>query len=333
MHKILAMVLMMGLIMCACAQAELMPVAEDMLIAVDMPLATAVPVPTAVPQPAVRPAENYVAHSYSFEDEMFFADDVHIEKEYKEWENILLLGGDSRSTDAYERTDSMIIISINRDESLVKMTSIMRDTWVKIPGRKKNKINAANVFGGPELAVKTVNQNFGTDIEDYVIVNMSDMATIINLMGGIDIEITDSEKDQINSNDNGGVQIDSAGMVHLNGEQAVTYSRIRYIDSDYKRVMRQQHVLLAMADKAQNMEVEELTAIAADVKDIVISSLDKGELEDLAMAFMVMDVADVEQFRIPADNTFESGTFDGVWCIRPNLEKNQALLREFIYGE
>ena len=327
MRKILVLVLAWMLMMGACTQAELMPVAEDMLIAVDMPLATAVPMPTA------RPAENYVAHSYDLGDDMLVIDDVRIEKEHKEWENILLLGGDSRSKDAYERTDSMIIISINREESLVKMTSIMRDTWVNIPGHNHNKINAANVFGGPELAVQTVNQNFGTDIEDYVIVNMSDMATIIDLMDGIDLEISDAEKNEINSGDNGGAYLSSAGMVHLNGKQAVTFSRIRYIDSDYKRVMRQQRILLAMADKAQNMEVDELTDIAGDVKDIVLSSLDKGELEDLAMAFMVMEIADVEQFRVPADNTFESGTFDGVWSIRPNLEKNQALLREFIYGE
>ena len=327
MYKILALVLTLIIALGTCAYAELMPVAEDMLIAIDAPLATAVPLPTA------RPVENYIAHSYDFGDEMLAADDSHIEKEYKEWENILLLGGDSRSTDAYERTDSIIILSINREESLVKMTSVMRDTWVKIPGRKYNKINAANVFGGPELTVQTVNQCFGTDIEDYVIINMGDMATIIDLMGGIDLEISEAEMKEINSGDNGGVQLGSAGMVHLNGKQVVTFTRIRYIDSDYKRVMRQQRVLLSMAEKAQNMDVDELSDIAADVNNILVSSMDKGELEDLAMAFMVMEVEDVEQFRVPADGTFESGTYDGVWSIRPNLEKNKVLLREFIYGE
>jgi anionic cell wall polymer biosynthesis LytR-Cps2A-Psr (LCP) family protein len=151
-------------------------------------------------------------------------------------------------------------------------------------------------------------------------------------MGGIDLEISDAEKNEINNGDNGGVILNNAGLVHLNGAQAVTFSRIRYIDSDYKRVMRQQRILLAMADKAQNMEVDELTDIAADVKDIVLSSMDKGELEDLATAFMVMEIEDVEQFRIPADNTFESGTFDGVWSIRPDLEENAKILPSYIYG-
>ena len=93
---------------------------------------------------------------------------VFAEESEGEWWNILLMGGDSRSTNDYGRTDTMMILSVNLEENLVKMTSIMRDTWVSIPGHSSNKINAANVFGGPELAVQAVNDNFGTDIEDYI---------------------------------------------------------------------------------------------------------------------------------------------------------------------
>lgn len=318
MKKMLALALAMLVSLCAFASAEPMPVAVDMLTAVDIPIATAVPLTTVAP-------DAFEAVALSETDSPSDAQG--------EWQNILLMGGDSRSTDAYERTDSMIIISFNREESLLKMTSIMRDTWVHIPGHGNNKINAANVFGGPELAVRTVNENFGTDIEDYVIVNMDDMENIVNLLGGVDLEITESERNQINEHENGGAYLSNAGMVHLNGAQAVTYSRIRYIDSDYQRVMRQQRVLLAIADKAQNMDVDELSAVAADVYENVLSSLTQDELEDLATAFMVMEVDEVEQFRVPADNTFESGTYNGVWCIRPNFDKNRAKLHAFIYGE
>ena len=108
------------------------------------------------------------------------------------WWNILLLGGDSRSTDSYDRTDSMIILSVNRKTGEIKMTSIMRDTWVSIPGHKgMAKINAANVYGGPERAVQTVNSSFGTDIEDYVLINMAGMIKVIDAMGGIDLEVTE----------------------------------------------------------------------------------------------------------------------------------------------
>lgn len=263
-----------------------------------------------------------------------------------EWENILLMGGDAREMDAYERTDSMIILSINRDEARVKMTSIMRDTWVPIPGHGSEKINAANVYGGPELAVKTVNENFGTDIQDYVIINMEDMLEIVDLLGGVEIEITEEECWQINRNvesyidevesagDYAGERmLEGSGLVHMNGLQAVGYSRIRKIDSDYNRVMRQQKVLIALAQKAQDMEIDELTAVADDIYKIIKTSLDEEAVKSFATAFMVMEPSEVEQYRLPADGTFESGMYDDIWMIRPNFEKNRAKLHEFIYGE
>ena len=258
------------------------------------------------------------------------------------WQNILLLGGDARNMEQYDRSDTMIILSINRDEGLVKMTSIMRDTWVSYPGRKSpGKINAATVYGGPKLAVATVNNAFGTDIKDYVIINMEDLVTIIDLLGGIDIEITEEERGQINTyaasytgtTYQGATSISEAGMVHLNGLLAMSYCRIRYIDSDYERVKRQQKVLLAMADKAQNMEIYELSEVSDEIASVIQTSLDDEQLEDLVMAFMIMDVEDVDQFRIPVDGTFRSGMYKGVWLIAPNYDQNKKLLHDFIYGE
>lgn len=262
------------------------------------------------------------------------------------WENILLLGGDARQMDNYDRTDTMIILSINRDEALVKMTSIMRDTWVHIDGHGNAKINAANVYGGPELAIKTVNECFGTDIEDYVLINMEDLVEIIDMLGGVEIEVSESERKQINeyvelyfkevkgaSDYDGQTSLSETGLVELNGLLAMSYCRDRYTDSDYGRVMRQQEVLLAMADKAQNLEVDELTEVAGDIYSIIDTSMDEEEIKSLATAFMVMEVDQVEQFRVPADGTFDSGTFSGTWMIKPNLEENQKLLKEFIYGE
>ena len=241
------------------------------------------------------------------------------------WQNILLLGGDSRGNSGYDRSDSMIIISINRDEARVKMTSILRDTWVNFPGYSNpGKINAATVYGGPKLAVATVNDVFDMDIEDYVIINMNQLTKIVDLLGGVEVEITSAEAVKLGL---------PAGVVHMDGEVALAYCRIRSIDSDADRVLRQQNMLIAMADKAQNMEVQELSALVNDIADIVKTSLDDQEMEDLAMAFMVMEPDEVEQFRIPADGTFRSGLYDGVWMITPNFELNIELLHEFIYED
>lgn len=261
------------------------------------------------------------------------------------WQNILLMGGDSRDMNAYGLTDSMMILSINRDEALVKMTSIMRDTWVSIPGHGNQKINAAQNYGGPELAVQTVNENFGTDIEDYVLVNMEDLAQIVDLMGGVVVDVSANERkianEYIKEYDHwtnadaytGERQITETGVIRLNGLQAMGYCRDRYTGSDFDRVMRQQEVLLSLATEAQEMEVEDLLNVAGQIADIVNTSLEKEELEDLATAFMVMEVEDVQQYRIPADGAFQSGTFSGTWMIKPDLAKNQQLLHQFIYGE
>lgn len=243
----------------------------------------------------------------------------------EEWKNILLLGGDSRGSETYERSDAMIILSINRQESLVKLTSIMRDTWVNFPGMNvSNKINAASVYGGPELSMATVNACFGTDIEDYVIINMQNMVHIVDLLGGIDLELSGQEAANVGTN---------SGLVHLDGAQTLAYCRIRKIDSDYRRVMRQQKALLALARRAQEMEVNELTDCCEEISDIILTNMDDDELKDLMMALLVMDVEEVEQYRIPADGTFDSGMFGGTWMIRPNFDENASLLREFIYGK
>lgn len=261
------------------------------------------------------------------------------------WQNILLMGGDSRDMNDYRLTDSMMILSVNRVLGQVKLTSIMRDTWVHIPGKGNQKINAANSYGGPELAVQTVNENFGTDIEDYVLVNMEDLMQIVDLLGGVVVDVSEHERkvanqyiDEYPSFSNaagytGDTHITETGMIRLNGLQAMGYCRDRYTGSDFDRVMRQQEVLLSLANEAQEMEVDALMDVAGQIADIVNTNMDKEEMKDLATAFMVMEVEDVEQYRIPADGAYTSGTFSGTWMIKADLAKNQQLLHQFIYGE
>lgn len=261
------------------------------------------------------------------------------------WKNILLLGGDARDMNNFDRTDTMMIVSFNREDLLVKLTSIMRDTWAHIPGHGNQKINAANLFGGPELAVKTVNENFGMDIENYILINMEDMVQIVDVMGGVTVDVSENERKVTNdymsqylretagSSYDGDTYLEETGLVHLNGFMAMGYCRDRYTGSDFDRVMRQQEVMLAMARNAQEMEVDALMDAASQIADIVNTNMDKEELKSLATAFMVMEVEDVQQYRIPADGAFKSGTFDGTWMIKADFAKNQELLKQFIYGE
>ena len=226
----------------------------------------------------------------------------------------------------------------------MKLTSIMRDSWVELPGKGfSQKINAANVFGGPELAMETVNKYFGTDIEDYVLINMTGLIEIIDLVGGVDLEVSASERKWTNkyaqsylnatAGYSGETSLNSSGNVHLNGLLAMSYARDRYTDSDFGRVMRQQKVLLALAESAQNSDVDELLESAQEISDHMQTNMTNEELKEVAMVGMTVDTADVGQYRVPADGTYDSGTFSGVWMIRPNYERNAQLLHEFIYGE
>lgn len=260
------------------------------------------------------------------------------------WTNILLLGGDSRQTSSYENTDTMMILSLNSEDRCIKLTSIMRDTWVELPGRKEpGKINSANTLGGPKYAVRTVNKNFSTNIENYILVNMADLVAIIDLVGGIDIEVTESELEQINAyaqdyinniqQYDGQTVLEEAGYVHLNGLLATAYTRDRYTDSDFGRVMRQQKVIMALSDQIQNMELDELMAVVSDIYGHIKTNMNDDTLDALVQTVMLCDVEDIPRFRIPADGTYKSETRKGVWAIYPSYKKNAALLYDFIYKE
>jgi LCP family protein required for cell wall assembly len=261
-----------------------------------------------------------------------------------DWWNILLMGGDSRNKTAYDRTDSMIILSINVKENKAKMTSIMRDTWVSFPGANgQGKINAANVYGGPETAMETVNENFGTDIKDYVLVNMAGLVDIVDLVGGIDIPVTQDEKKWANyyAEDfirnfgayNGETALRETGdSVHLNGLLAMSYCRNRYSGTDYARTQRQRTVLLAVLEKLKQGNAAQFMSVVGSAIESVETNLNYANILELANFGVNLDTSTIEQNRVPADGTFESGMKDGTWSIRPDYDKNKALLHEFIYG-
>ena len=259
-----------------------------------------------------------------------------------EWQNILFMGGDSRSTEEYERTDCMMIVSINEAEGEIKLTSIMRDTWVKIYGHGEGKINSANSAGGPTLVMRTVNEYFGMNISDYVIVGMSALADIIDEIGGVELTITEAEMNQINTQltfDAAEFELNNADPLEvygesivLNGNQALAYARIRNIDSDYVRTERQRNVLIAIAKELQNEDIVTILSVVGTLMGYVDTNLAFSEVAELAGIGLQVDLGGLEQMRLPADGTYTSDTVDGVWSIRPNFEKNAALLYDFIYG-
>ena len=270
-------------------------------------------------------------------DTMYTIDDFAVTEGLPDnWVNILLLGTDVKYTNAYGRSDSMIVLSVNLAERKAKLTSFMRDIWVSMNGRTKTgKLNSACALGGPALTMSTINQYFGLNLQYYALVNLSSMAEVIDILGGLDLNVTEAERDALNkglfnlSSMSGMEKLEEYGSgVHLNGNQATAYARIRKIDSDYKRTQRQRYVLTEIAKRLQKESAGTIVGVVMKLLENVETNMNMTQLMTIAYAGMQMNMDEIEQFRIPADNTFKSGTFDGVWCIRPDFNTNKMLLND-----
>lgn len=257
-----------------------------------------------------------------------------------DWRSILILGNDTRNFPKFERSDVMIIVSINEEAGKVKLTSIMRDTDVSYANGGSGKINGAMAKGGPENAVATVNKNFGMDISEYVVVDFHQMINLVNIIGGVDIELTNKERVFINTftskfgHFSETPDIKEAGMTHLVGWQALNYSRDRKSTpaGDFDRVARQRKMLIALLKELQEKPVEEVLELADKMMYQLSTNMTKEQLLELGKFALTLDINNIYEFRLPADGTFDAGTFGGVYKIKPNLEKNSRLLQEFISG-
>ena len=278
-------------------------------------------------------------------DEMYTINDFAVTEGLPDnWVNILLLGTDNKysqyKTGKYGLSDSMIVMSINLATKQAKLTSFMRDILVEVHGLEKAvKLNAACLHGGPALTMRTINEQFGMNIQYYALVNLSHMAEIIDLLGGLDLDVTEAEMNALNkglfnlSPLSGMEKLDEYGSgVHLNGNQATAFARIRKIDNDYKRTERQRYVLTMIAKRLQQEDPGTIVGVVMKLLECVETNMNFTQLMTIAGVGLEMDMDAVQQLRIPADGTFKSGTFDGVWCIKADIKDNKKKLHEFIYS-
>ena len=263
--------------------------------------------------------------------------------------NIALFGVDSRSRDALNRkealsgrSDTVIVLSINTDNGNIKLTSLLRDSWVYIDGGKKfngfNKLNAAYSYGGPELAIKTINTQFGLNITDYVALNLLQLQEVIDIMGGIDIHITEAERVALNglANSEGYnvKELHQTGYVHLDGGQAMMYSRIRKIDSENHRVLRQQKVLNCLFEKAKQLPASQYPSVLKKILQYVETSLSYDEIFSLSP--ILTKSITLQSTSVPGDEVIaEGGVFDdtrGGWVWKYDLNEAKDYIIDWIYG-
>lgn len=251
--------------------------------------------------------------------------------------NIALFGVDTRDKDSFSgRSDSIMIVSIDKANNDVKLISVLRDSYVAIDGHGNQKITHAYAYGGAELAIKTLNQNFNMNITDYATINFYKLAEAIDILGGIDIDITEDERLELNNigdDDNPNFQyVEKSGMVHLTGEQASVYSRIRKRDSDNARVDRQKKVIECLIDKARNISPTKYADLVKAGMALCETSMSVPEV--LSFAPMLSNDITIETMVVPGDeDNAVGGIYDGAWVWRYDLAAAADRMHLFIYGE
>lgn len=254
--------------------------------------------------------------------------------------NIVLFGVDSRENELTKntRSDSIIIACINKKNHEVKLVSFYRDTLVYIPDHGYTKLNHAYAYGGPKLAIETINRNFDMNITDFITINFSGLTDVIDALGGITITIEKDElkyvnkyaKDVANINNKKWTKIEAPGKQLLTGVQATGYSRVRYTKGgDFKRTDRQRTVINAILDKAKHTNPVKLTQAANAVLPQIYTSIDIKEFAGLSLYLPFYDIEDQTGFPFNCTPKRINGA-DVIIC--DTYVSNVSKLHEYLFG-
>ena len=253
--------------------------------------------------------------------------------------NILLIGQDARGSHTVQLSDAMILCTVNKSTKTITLTSFMRDLYVQIPGYGSHRLNSSYAWGGMKLLNATLEKNFGVEIDGNVAVDFSGFIKVIDLVGGIDIELEAYEAKYLNQHGNwdyepqtAGTWNLTAGVNHLTGSQALAYSRIRYVgNGDYDRTNRQRTVLKILMEEIRTLSLSQLNSLLNTMLPMVTTDLTQRELINyVSDIFPLLTDLTVNTMRIPADGTFSNAYISGMAVLQPNLEKNRKLLAEIM---
>ena len=264
-------------------------------------------------------------------EENFFQD---IEISGEEAFNIMLLGIDSRNDDYSGRTDAMILFSINPDTKKAVMTSFLRDMYVNIPGYGGNRLNTAYALGGTNLLSKTISNNFGIEIDDFVLVNFALVMDVVDAFHGVEIGIETEEIEYLNGylkehnrllnnpEKTDYLTTDDVGTRLLNGSQALAYARIRYVGTDFGRTSRQREIISVLLNKMKDMNIKEINNLLEQFLPRVRTNLSQKDLATLL--FMSLGIKDytIESMAIPVDNTWKYSQIRGMSVIEVDFKAN-----------
>lgn len=267
-------------------------------------------------------------------------EELEVYDNYDKIKNIALFGIDSE--DGIGRSDSTMIATIDPVHDKLKITSIMRDSYVNIDGYGYDKLNHAYAYGGAELSIKTINQNFGLNIEDFVAVDFASLPVIIDILGGIELNITSEELLYINDyinwiNDAEGTaspNITVAGLQSVNGIQALAYSRIRYTaGGDYERTQRHRTVLEKLFNKALSLSPTQYPAVVSQLLPYVKTNLGTSDILSLASSVATIGSGNLQQDRFPRDGFCSGENIDGVYYLVFDEVATKQQMMDYIFDD
>lgn len=262
--------------------------------------------------------------------------------------NILLVGTDGRITDdSGTRSDSMMILTIDNVNDQLKLTSLARDSYVDIPGYGYEKLTHAYAYGGINLLSETVEYNFQIDLQEYIVVDFFAFMDIIDVLGGVDIDVKEDEVRELNiyipegyelnkNPDKGPMQlINNSGLQKLNGYQTLAYARIRYLDSAFERDERQRDIIQALTNSLEKFPLSKYTDLVNTILPYMKTTLKPSEIVSIGSSVLRFNNLAIKQLEFPVNDGINSdgGVVDGEgWVLKFNPD-SLSILHEFIFEE
>ncbi|MBO5323827.1 MAG: LCP family protein [Oscillospiraceae bacterium] len=247
--------------------------------------------------------------------------------QHRDLVNFLLVGQDRRPGQGRQRSDTMIVVTVNKRDRTITLTSFMRDMYVDIPGYMYNKMNAAYARGGFGMLCETLLTNFGVTIDGCIEVDFDGFSSIVDMVGGVDIELTAAEAKDLNISYGWNLK---EGMNHLDGGQALGYARNRNIGNDFGRTERQRKVLISIFNASKNLSLSEMESLLNGMLPLFSTTMTSREITTyLRELFPIISGATIQSLRIPANGTYTDVSIAGIGAsLVPDLEKNRELLLE-----
>lgn len=300
--------------------------------------ATSAPTPTPTPLPL---SELYPQTPLS---EAQYAQMEADNQDTERFRHILLVGVDRRGTSGNSSADAIMIATIDKANGRLKLSSILRDVLVEIPGQELyGKLNSAASHGGIPLLMETLNRNFRLNIREYVLVDFRMFIEIVDHMGGVTVHMSAGEISAANDciaglNKQWGVEylwdgfiFAEAGNVQCTGKQALGYARIRHLDSDFKRTDRQHEVLRAVFAKFMSMNPAKQYALLYELLPMVETNMENEAIVECALSALGMHTSGLLQYQLPAENTWENGRYERKAVLLSDLTQNAWLLHDFLH--